>query len=734
MLVKIHKRVFMNYIKGKIKKLIFYSKESGFVVALFRVKESNVLEIGSNKTITITGSFLDPSIDVAMTLYGDYKKNDKWGMQFVVESYEVDKPTTKEAIIDFLSSPFIEGCGEVTAKRIVEAFGEKSLDIIKNDKEKLLEIEGLTEKRAEKIHASLINYDKSGDTILKLQNLGFSIEECYRIYNYFKDEIDEVLANDFYRISEIVDFRKVDSIYVNNYGDKSDARVFACILESMRILSFANGDTFYYADEIRSTILKEFYIELTEDVFLECLDYLENNNDIIRLDKRIYLKEYYEKECNIAKCLKKIDSKAPKLFYNIDEKLKDLEEKLKIDYNETQEKAIKSALNNNITIISGGPGTGKTTIINAIVKLYIEKEKLGPADIMETIALLAPTGRAAKKMNSSTGIPAYTIHRYLKWYKDSNEFVYNEYNKTHHKLIIVDEVSMIDVDLFNALLNGISSNVKLILVGDTFQLPSVGPGLVLNDLIDSDFFNYVPLNQIYRQSDNSYIPFLAKEIKSNDLSEEFLTKKDDYNFVQVDSSNIKSAIKQITDISLEKGLDERSVQVLAPMYKGEAGIDALNSTLQEIYNPPERHKDEVIYGEYIYREGDKVLQLVNDLDNNVFNGDIGFIESINGNKIIINFDGNRVEYDKKDLKQIKHAYAISIHKSQGSEFTHVLMPISKSYYKMLYNKLIYTGVSRAKKSLTLVGDAIAFQRAVGNNYSSGRKTSLKEQITMVYNN
>lgn len=734
MLVKIHKRVFMNYIKGKIKKLIFYSKESGFVVALFRVKESNVLEIGSNKTITITGSFLDPSIDVAMTLYGDYKKNDKWGMQFVVESYEVDKPTTKEAIIDFLSSPFIEGCGEVTAKRIVEAFGEKSLDIIKNDKEKLLEIEGLTEKRAEKIHASLINYDKSGDTILKLQNLGFSIEECYRIYNYFKDEIDEVLSNDFYKISEVVDFRKVDSIYVNNYGDKSDARVFACILESMRILSFANGDTFYYADEIRSTILKEFYIELTEDVFLECLDYLENNNDIVRIDKRIYLKEYYEKECNIAKCLKKIDSKAPKMFYNIDEKLKDLEEKLKIDYNETQEKAIKSALNNNITIISGGPGTGKTTIINAIVKLYIEKEKLGPADIMETIALLAPTGRAAKKMNSSTGIPAYTIHRYLKWYKDSNEFVYNEYNKTHHKLIIVDEVSMIDVDLFNALLNGISSNVKLILVGDTFQLPSVGPGLVLNDLIDSDFFNYVPLNQIYRQSDNSYIPFLAKEIKSNDLSEEFLTKKDDYNFVQVDSSNIKSAIKQITDISLEKGLDERSVQVLAPMYKGEAGIDALNSTLQEIYNPPERHKDEVIYGEYIYREGDKVLQLVNDLDNNVFNGDIGFIESINGNKIIINFDGNKVEYDKKDLKQIKHAYAISIHKSQGSEFTHVLMPISKSYYKMLYNKLIYTGVSRAKKSLTLVGDAAAFQRAVGNNYSSGRKTSLKEQITMVYNN
>ena len=501
----------------------------------------------------------------------------------------------------------------------------------------------------------------------------------------------------------------------------------------MKLLSFTNGDTYYYAEEVKKELLKEFFIELTEDVFNECLDYLEKNSDVVCVEKRIYLKSYYEKEISIAMNLKKIDSKAPKMFYNIDEKLKELEEKLKINYNETQEKAIKGALNNNITIISGGPGTGKTTIINAIVKLYIEKEKLGSADIMETIALLAPTGRAAKKMNSSTGIPAYTIHRYLKWYKDSNEFVYNEFNKTHHKLIIVDEVSMIDVDLFNALLNGINSNIKLILVGDTFQLPSVGPGLVLNELIESDYFNYIPLNQIYRQSDNSYIPFLAKEIKNNDLSEEFLTKKDDYNFVNVDSSNIKKAIMQITNYSLSKGLDERNVQVLAPMYKGDAGIDALNVILQNIYNPSKRNKEEVIYGDFIYREDDKVLQLVNDLDNNVFNGDIGFIERITGNKIIIDFDGNKVEYEKKDLKNIKHAYAISIHKSQGSEFMHVIMPISTSYYKMLYNKLIYTGVSRAKKSLTLVGDPTAFQRAVNNNYSSSRKTSLKEQISMVYN-
>ena len=251
---------------------------------------------------------------------------------------------------------------------------------------------------------------------------------------------------------------------------------------------------------------------------------------------------YYRKELNIANTLKKINENSVKKIVNLKEKLEDLEKKLGIDYNADQEKAIITALNNNICIISGGPGTGKTTIINAITKLYIEDKLLGPADIMESIALLAPTGRASKKLATSTNLPAYTIHRYLKWYKDSNDFFYNEYNKTNHKLIIVDEVSMIDVDLFNALLNGISSNVKLILVGDTFQLPSVGPGLVLDDLISSDYFNFVPLNQIYRQSDNSYIAYLAKDIKNNDLSEEFLKKKDDYTFFQTDNSMIKDAI------------------------------------------------------------------------------------------------------------------------------------------------------------------------------------------------
>ncbi len=725
----------MNYIKGKLKKIIFHNNESGYVVALFRVKETNDVAMKEkvNKSITVTGVFTDVNIDISMTLYGSYVNNERFGMQYAVDSYEVEVPTTKEAIIEFLASSFIEGCGEKTAKKIVDHFGEKTLDKIKENRDNLLEIEGMTAIRAAKIYNSLQNYNKSSEAILKFQNLGFTIEECSRIYNKFKDRIEEVLGDSFYDLKEIIEFHKLDSIYMNNYGNDTKVRIYACFLEGMQMLSNYNGDTYYYREEISDILNREFNIVLAEDVFEGVLQELVNNGNVVLFDRKIYLASYYEKEGNIAAILKRIDAKDPDKILNLEEKLKKLESRLGIDYNTDQEKAIMGALNNNVTIISGGPGTGKTTIINAITKLYIEDKGLGPADIMESIALLAPTGRASKKMATSTSLPAYTIHRYLKWYKDSNDFFYNEYNKTSHRLIIVDEVSMIDIDLFNALLNGISPGVKLILVGDTFQLPSVGPGLVLDDLISSDYFNFIPLNQIYRQSDNSYIPYLAKEIKNNDLSEEFLTKKDDYTFFQTKSTQIKDAIEQIIKISLEKKIDEHHMQVLAPMYKGENGIDNLNVVLQSIYNPKKKSKNEINYLDVTYREGDKVLQLVNDLDNNVFNGDIGYIDSIMGNKVTIDFEGNRAEYEKKNLKQIKHAYAITIHKSQGSEFEHVIMPISNSYYKMLYNKLIYTGVSRAKKTLTIVGDPYAFARAVGNNYSANRKTSLKTRIIEVYN-
>ena len=294
---------------------------------------------------------------------------------------------------------------------------------------------------------------------------------------------------------------------------------------------------------------------------------------------------------------------------------------------------------------------------------------------------------------------------------------------------------MIDISLMSALLKGIYSYVKLVLVGDSFQLPSVGPGLILSDLIDSDLFNYVPLNYIYRQSENSYIPYLAREIKNKDLQEEFTNKHDDYNFLITDNKDIPITIKKIIESGILKGYNENNLQILAPMYKGEIGIDNLNKMLCDLFNPLNNQKS-ILYGDTLYKEGDKVLQLVNDADNNVFNGDIGYITNIvkeNKKEVLkINYDGNVVIYQKKDLKNIKHAYAISIHKSQGSEFDHIIMPVSFHYGSMLYNKLLYTGVSRAKKSLIIIGDPSAFYKCVMNDYGNIRNTSLKERLKEIF--
>ncbi len=725
---------------GKIKSSIFYNEASSYLVALFRVSEvddekyQNIVK----KSITITGNFVELKLDTLMQITGEFILHDKFGKQFKVESYELIMPKENDDILEFLGSNFVKGCGKKTAEKIVAMFGSKSLDVIKENKFALDKIEGMTESKREKIYNSILNYSKSSDLILKLKNLGFSIEEASKIYNKYRGDLESILNTNIYLLNDIVDFKRLDNIFLNNDGDKYDQkRIKACIIETMKAISLNTGDIYYIIGDVFSNLNRLFNISLDYETFLEYLRDLEQNLLIVTDNERCYLQNNYEDEITIAELLKKINTKVIEK-YDYTDNIKKLEKKLKIEYNDDQKKAVTSALNNNITIISGGPGTGKTTIINAIVKLYIEKNKLDNLGIIENIALLAPTGRASKKMSTSTGLTASTIHRFLKWNKDSNEFMVNSESKNFQKLIIVDEASMIDNALFAALLKGIHSYVKLILVGDVYQLPSVGPGLVLNDLINSDLFTFVPLQYIYRQSENSYIPYLAREIKNKDLAEEFIAKHDDYNFIIKDSKDIKNTIKKVVEAGLEKGYDENKLQVLAPMYRGINGIDNLNKMLCDIFNPDTGQK-KINYGEIVYKEGDKVLQLVNDADNNVFNGDIGYIKSIatistpyKKEVITIDFDGNIVMIPKKDLKNIRHAYAITIHKSQGSEFDHVIMPITYHYGAMLYNKILYTGVSRAKKSLILIGEANSFYKGVMNDYGNMRKTSLKEKLEKTF--
>ncbi len=717
---------------GKIKSQIYYNEDNGYLVALFRIsKTDEETKEYLKKSITITGVFPELKLETPITINGEFKNHEKFGKQFNITSYEIMMPNEKDDIIEFLSSKFIKGCGKKTAEKIVEIYGNKSIDVIKENKFALDKVEGMNDSKRDKIYDSIINYSKSSDIILSLKNLGFSMEEAAKIYTKFKGDTKDIIENNIYLFNNIIDFKRLDIIFLNNNEDKLDKRrVKACILESMKAISFNMGDVYYSDSYIYEILGKLFNISLDYEVYLSYLQELQDELLIVSDGEKYYLIENYEAEVDIAQNLKIIDSKEIKK-YDYEEDIKKLEKKLNITYNDEQRKAINSALNNNITIISGGPGTGKTTIINAIVKLYIEKYRLSSLDIVEQIALLAPTGRASKKMSTATGLPASTIHRFLKWNKESGEFSINENNKNFQKLIIVDEVSMIDVNLFQALLKGIHSYVKLILVGDVSQLPSVGPGLILSDLINSDLFNYIYLDYIYRQSENSYIPYLAREIKNKDIPEEFVNKKDDYNFIVTNSKNIKDLIREIVLKGIEKGFNENNLQVLAPMYKGENGIDNLNLMLESIFNP-DMGQSKITYGDIIYREGDKVLQLVNDADNNVFNGDIGFIKNISNfnhkDMITIDFDGNVVNVPKKDLKNIRHAYAITIHKSQGSEFDHVIMPITYQYSSMLYNKLLYTGVSRAKKSLILIGDPSSFYKGVFNEYGEGRKTTLQEKL------
>lgn len=724
----------MSYIKGTISKIIYRNNSNGYTVGLIKIKESDE-EVG--KIETFTGVLPEFNEKTIYQLNGTFTTHNKYGYQFQVDSFEIVLPEKKDELVDFLSSDLFP-IGEKTAKKIVGSFGEDTIDVILNNKEKLLEIPRLGIERINKINNILKEYQSTSNIVLELNRMGFNTKDSLMLLNKYKDKVIRIIDNNIYDLIDNINlnFKEIDTIAINNKYDLYDERrVEALIIYLLNEITFEQGDTYSFFQEIYSSIIKYLPDLKSEDLEYYLLKLSKQKRVVIKKEK-YYLKELYDAEEYIADRIYRLNNMERRKLPKLKEKIKELEQKIGITYDESQKNAIITSLNNNFTITTGGPGTGKTTIIKGIIRMLVDTCHISP----QNIALLAPTGRASRKLMEVCNIPAYTIHKYLGWDKDNNTFSHNEINVCKEEYIIVDEASMIDTMLMFSLLKGTRLDSKFIFIGDYYQLPSVSQGQVLKDMIDSEVLDVIKLNNLYRQKDGNYIINLAHEIKNKELSDNFLTKKEDYNFIEVDNDYVLTSIKDIILKALEKGYREKDIQVLAPMYKSQNGIDNLNKMLQEIFNPKSNDKNELTVGNKTYREGDKVLELVNDSDNSISNGDLGYIINITNkekndnkkNEIIVDFDGNIVSFSPDKFINITHGYAISVHKSQGGEFNMVIIPFVNSFKRMLYNKLIYTAVTRAKSKLILIGSREAFIYGVNNDYVNNRKTTLKEMLIKKY--
>ena len=719
-------------LQGQIEKITYANEESGFTIAKVRVDEQK-------KLITVVGKLMSPTPGEVLVMKGEWANHPKYGKQFRLLSYRSQSPSSIPGIQTYLGSGLIKGIGPVLAERIVKKFGQNTLSIVDHQLEKLGEIEGIGRKRLVMIKQAWEEQKEIREVMLFLQGYGISSGYATKIFKHYGDKSIEIVQQNPYRLaSEIfgIGFLIADQIAEKMGFEKhSQQRVLAGILYVLH--QFADSGHVFYPHRLLVTKCEEV-LQINKDYILQALDVLCLEKQIIiekpfgeptkieNAELLVYLSNLYFCEVGISQKLKNLKN-TPKSIRKINsQKAIDwVQDQLTVRLANKQIQAILCAIQEKIMVITGGPGTGKTTIINAILKIFLQ--------LKIPILLAAPTGRAAKQMTETTGHEAKTIHRILEYSFSKGGFQKNEKNLLKCELMIVDEASMIDTVLMHHLLKALSPKTTLILVGDINQLPSVGPGSVLNDIIASGLVQIVELSKIFRQAQNSSIIVNAHKINRGIMPSLKFSEKSLEDFYFIEQEDPQEVVKIILELAQKRipqkfGLDPlNDIQVLTPMHKGITGTKNLNNTLQEAFNPVQKER---LQPNQNFRINDKVMQIRNNYDKEVFNGDIGRIQDFNSSsqQVIISFYGRKVVYNYTDLDEIVLAYAVSIHKSQGSEYPAVIIPILTQHYVLLQRNLIYTAVTRGKNLVVMVGTSKALAIGVHDNKTQKRYSHLHARL------
>ncbi len=727
-------------INGYVDHIIFRNNDNGYTVMVM---------ICDEEELTCVGVFSDIAEGECIEAKGEYTDHPTYGRQFAVKSFEEKAPQDALAIERYLGSGAIKGIGIALAARIVRRFKEDTFRIIEEEPERLAEVKGISQRKAMEIADQVNEKRDLRQAMIFLQQYGISTTLAVKIYNTYGQEVYSILKENPYRMADDVDgvgFRTADEI-ASRVGIRTDSdfRIRSGI--QYALLQASNeGNTYLPMPELtqRASALLEIEPEYIEKHYMNLA--MERKIIMRQVDDvtQIYASAFFYMEANAATMLKNLDASFDVPDIEIEARLRQIEKQTKMDLDEHQVEAVKEAVRNGVLVITGGPGTGKTTTINTIIK-YFESEGMD-------IFLAAPTGRAAKRMSETTGFEARTIHRMLELnggVEGNAGFERNEQNPLETDVIIIDEMSMVDISLMYSLLKAIVAGTRLILVGDVNQLPSVGPGNVLKDIIDSGLFHTVMLTKIFRQASTSDIIVNAHKINRGEPVELDNKSMDFFFLKRYDADKIINVTLQLILQKLPKfvGASMMDIQVLTPMRKGLLGVERLNTVLQMYLNPPDKRKKEKEHGTTLFREGDKVMQIKNnyqleweirskyglciDKGTGVFNGDTGIIEEINdfAETVTVCFDeGRMVEYPYKLLEELELAYAVTIHKSQGSEYPAVVIPLLSGPRMLMNRNLLYTAVTRAKKCVTIVGNDTTFEQMIANNSQLKRYSGLRDRL------